>query len=326
MSLPIDTIINGKAEEALKSIPDCSVDLVWTDPPFNANFNYGAGHNDKLPVARYLEWSQTWLNELVRITKPTGSIFVMNIPRWLGYYEVMLNRQCFFRNWIVWNVHCGLVPPQPQMLLKHQGILYYHKVKGQAKEYGLRIPHALCGACGAKRTSDAKDPKSALDLWYNEVWDDIGSQEWLSSMADRSQASRVMTALTELRSALAGVQGHPFGPMLDDIWSDIPRWSGNSDHPCQLPVALVERSILMTTDPGDVVLDCFMGGGTTAVAAKQLGRHYVGIELNPGNVASANAWLETVSPSKWGEFYVSRDNRGRVRSIRDIDWKSIAGE
>lgn len=276
-SLITDVIHNGKAEEVLLNLPDNSIDCAMADPPFNVQFTYGAGHKDNMTPEQYLKWSELWLREVVRVTKPTGSIFVMNIPRWLGYYQVMMNRMGpSFRNWIVWDVHCGMVPPQPQMLLKHQGILYYHKVKGQAKEYGLRVPHETCAACGAKATAAGDEPN------------------------------------------------HPFGMFYNEVWSDIPRWSGNSDHPCQLPVPLIERVILMTTDPGDVVLDPFMGGGTTAAAAKQLGRRYVGSELNPENVKAANRWLENVTESKLGQFYVSRDKHG-VRSIRDIDWKALQG-
>ena len=71
------------------------------------------------------------------------------------------------------------------------------------------------------------------------------------------------------------------GEKLSDVWSDIHRIKHNKrrdEHPCQLPIHLLERVILMSTDPGDVVLDPFLGTGTTAIAAKKLGRRFIGIE------------------------------------------------
>jgi len=71
---------------------------------------------------------------------------------------------------------------------------------------------------------------------------------------------------------------------LSDIWYDIHRIKHKRDrdnHPCQLPVKLLERIIKISTKPGDLVLDPFMGTGTTAIVAKQLGRHYVGIDIDP---------------------------------------------
>ena len=77
---------------------------------------------------------------------------------------------------------------------------------------------------------------------------------------------------------------HPFGYQISDVWDDIHRVRHSSkriaQHPCQLPVHLIERLILMTTDPGDLVIDPFCGGGSGAVAAKQMGRNYIGAEID----------------------------------------------
>lgn len=71
---------------------------------------------------------------------------------------------------------------------------------------------------------------------------------------------------------------------LTDVWTDIHRLKHNArrvDHPCQLPPALLYRLLALYTRPGEVALDCFDGSGTTTLAAHQLGRHYIGIELSP---------------------------------------------
>lgn len=79
-------------------------------------------------------------------------------------------------------------------------------------------------------------------------------------------------------------QINPLGTLLSDIWSDIHRIRHSSrrdQHPCQLPEPLLERLILMVTEEGDFVLDPFIGAGTTALAAKRLGRIFTGIDIDP---------------------------------------------
>jgi site-specific DNA-methyltransferase (adenine-specific) len=71
---------------------------------------------------------------------------------------------------------------------------------------------------------------------------------------------------------------------ISDIWYDIHRIKHKKDrdeHPCQLPLKLLERVILISTNPGDLILDPFMGTGTTAFMAQKLGRHFSGIEIDP---------------------------------------------
>lgn len=78
-------------------------------------------------------------------------------------------------------------------------------------------------------------------------------------------------------------QINPYGTLLSDVWADIHRIRHNARrdaHPCQLPEPLLERLILMTTDENDVILDPFIGAGTTALAAKRLGRNYIGIDID----------------------------------------------
>jgi modification methylase len=70
--------------------------------------------------------------------------------------------------------------------------------------------------------------------------------------------------------------------------------NGTKAHPTQKPEALLYRILLSSSNPGDVVLDPFLGSGTTAAVAKKLGRHYIGIEQDPAYVKVAEARLETV--------------------------------
>jgi site-specific DNA-methyltransferase (adenine-specific) len=90
---------------------------------------------------------------------------------------------------------------------------------------------------------------------------------------------------------------HPFGTLLSDVWTDIHRirhQKRRDKHPCQLPEPLLERLIMMVTDEGDVVLDPFIGAGATALAAKRLGRQYIGIDVDEEYIKIAKEKLQEV--------------------------------
>jgi len=272
----INQIILGDSLEVLKEIPDNSVDMVFADPPFNLGKKYNK-YNDKKDVEEYLEWCKLWLKELVRITKPTGSIFVHNIPKWLTYFASYLNEIAYFRHWIAWDAMGA--PLGKTLLPRHYGILWYTKEPKGFKFYDIRYPHPRCRKCGI-------------------VLQDYGGKK------DKM---------------------HPYGPLVSDVWADIHRIrhrKRRDEHPCQLPVPLIERLILMTTDENDIVLDPFVGTGTTAIAAKRLGRRYIGIDIDPKYVEITKEKLKSVKPTKINGCYVSI-YLGKIITLRDKDWDKI---
>lgn len=119
---------------------------------------------------------------------------------------------------------------------------------------------------------------------------------------------------------------HPFGPLVSDSWTDIHRIKHNKyrdEHPCQLPIHSLERLILMVTDENDIVLDPFVGTGTTVIAAKKLGRKYIGIDIDPTYVAITKEHLEkTRVNSKVGDVWVSF-YLGEMVTVRNKDWEKV---
>ncbi len=89
-----------------------------------------------------------------------------------------------------------------------------------------------------------------------------------------------------------------------DVWTfNITSSSDKSyEHPTQKPIKLISRIIKASSNKGDIVLDCFLGSGTTAVACKQLGRKYIGIELSKEYCAIANKRLNAV-PEKLEKWF-----------------------
>ena len=115
---------------------------------------------------------------------------------------------------------------------------------------------------------------------------------------------------------------HEFGYQISDVWDDIHRVRHSSkridSHPCQLPIHLIERIILMTTDENDIIFDSFCGGGSAAVAAKQMGRRYIGADIDSEYCKAAQSRLEEATEVKQNNAYVSVHLK-KVVSIRDID-------
>ncbi|MCY3715735.1 MAG: site-specific DNA-methyltransferase, partial [Chloroflexi bacterium] len=275
--MKLNSILHGDCIELLRNIPDESVDITFADSPFNLKKRYSS-YRDNLELSQYIEWCNVWLRELVRVTKPTGSIFIHNIPKWLTYLSAELNKIADFKHWIAWDAMS--TPLGKTLLPTHYGILYYAKDVKKLKFYDIRYPHHRCRKCGVLR-KDYGGKKSRL---------------------------------------------HPFGPIVSDVWSDLHRIKHNKrrdKHPCQLPIHLLERLLLLSTDEGDVVLDPFMGTGTTAVATKRLGRNFIGIELDENYVRIANDNLaDTNEKTKIGASWVSL-YLDQVATLRDVDWPDI---
>jgi len=278
LSKHLNRITRGDCLRLLRAIPDGSIDMVFADPPFNLKKKYN-GYIDNLAFEEYVAWCEKWLAELVRIAKPSGSIFVHNIPKWLSYYAAILNRHAHFKHWIAW--HAPTSPMGKSLQPAHYGVLFYVKDLKQAKIYEIRMPHER-----ERRSSYLRK--------------DYGGKK-------------------------AGL--HPFGPLVSDVWTDIHRIKHKKyrdDHPCQLPVSLLERLILMATDEGDVVLDPFVGAGTTAVAAKKLGRNYIGFDVDSMYKKISETNIKSVAAdSRIGDVWVSL-YLNEVRTLRDNDWPALA--
>ncbi len=274
----LNKITRGDCLELLKKIPDNSIDITFADPPFNLKKKYN-GYKDSLEFKEYINWCEKWIKEMVRITKPAGSIFLHNIPKWLTFYVEILNKYAYFKHWIAWNAPSS--PMGKSLQPNHYGVLFYTKSDKKTKIYELRMPHE-------------RERKTTF------LRKDYGGKK-------------------------AGL--HPFGPLISDVWSDIHRIKHSkyrNDHPCQLPVHLLERIILLTTDENDIVLDPFIGTGTTAVAAKKLNRKYIGFELDKDYVRIATDNLERVkSDSKINNTYVSFYLK-EVKTIKDKDWEVLS--
>jgi len=119
-------------------------------------------------------------------------------------------------------------------------------------------------------------------------------------------------------------RANPSGKMPDDVWNADSRVCGTFKertgwHPCQMPESLLKRIIAASSNPADSVLDPFSGSGTTAAAAYQLGRNYVGIEISQTYVENSNGRLARLKEERSDNLFLDGTELDEVKRLwRDM--------
>jgi site-specific DNA-methyltransferase (adenine-specific) len=243
--------------------PEASVDLAFADPPFNIGYEYDT-YDDRRAKADYLVWTETWLGAVRRVLKPTGSFYVAIGDEYAAEVKVRLDALGLeMRNWIVWHYTFG-VSCTRKFNRSHAHIFYY---VADPKRFTfnadtVRVPSARQTTYADRRAN----PRGKLpdDTWVLRPQED---ERLFRPDTDTWYLARVCGTFKE-----------------------------RGQHPCQMPEALLERIVRVSSNPGDLVLDPFAGSGTTLAAAKRLGRHYLGVELSADYAERIRRRLDGVSP------------------------------
>jgi len=158
--------------ELLASLDDDSIDVVFADPPFNLNKDYGKGINDDRK--EYLEWCGAWIKECSRVVAPGGAFWLYNLPKWNIELGHKLNETgMLFRHWVA--VDLKMMLPIPGRLYpSHYSLLYY--TKGKPKTFDRpRVPIPVCRHCGGdvKDYGGHRNKLNPAGLNVTDVWVDI---------------------------------------------------------------------------------------------------------------------------------------------------------
>jgi len=225
------------ALEFLRQIPDGSVDLVVTDPPYNISQKNDLKINGRIIKKNFGEWDFNFnpvpiLAELRRVLKSNGQIYVFCGTAQIPIYMREFIEKWFFRNLLVWYK----TNPPPRLsktnyLFANEYIIYAIKEKG----------------------------KPSLSTFN------------FSSQTTMHNA--FVSGALQGKERLKGTDGIAI-------------------HPTQKPLAILKKLISVSSNEGDVVLDPFMGIGSTAVACKELKRNFIGCEINREYVDWANKRLD----------------------------------
>jgi len=255
-------VIQGDCVERISELPDACIDLAFADPPFNIGYEYDH-YDDRRKKADYLDWSEKWLAAVRRILKPTGTFYVAIGDEYVAELKVRLDAlDLTMRNWIVWHYTFG-VNCTKKFNRSHAHLLYYvvDPKRFTFNADAIRVP-------SARQTTYADRRANPVGKLPDDTW------------------------------VLRPQEDERYFRPEDDTWY-VPRICGTfkerGTHPCQMPLALLERIARVSSNPGDLVLDPFAGSGTTLVAAKKLGRDYLGIELSKNYAARVRERLKRVA-------------------------------
>jgi DNA modification methylase len=248
-------LIAGDCREVLAQMPDAGVDLAVTSPPYadQRKQTYGG-----VPIDKYVEWFLPITQRLHRVLSPRGS-FVLNIKERVSEgerhtYVLELILEMRKQGWLwteeyIWhkkNCHPGKWPNRFRDAWER--CLHFTKQRDFAMyQDTVRVPMGDWRHARLKNLSetDRRRDNSHVKSGFGKKIDN-----WIGR--ELAYPSNVLHLATEC---------------------------GNQNHSATFPIALPTWFIKLFTQKGDLVLDPFMGSGTTALAAKKLGREYVGIEL-----------------------------------------------
>ncbi|MDR1653685.1 MAG: hypothetical protein LBS01_08595 [Prevotellaceae bacterium] len=311
----LNKLILGDNLEILKTIDSETVDLVYLDPPFFSNRNYEVIWGDEGEVRsfqdrwaggvdHYIAWLKERVVEMHRVLKPTGSIFLHCDWHADAYIRVEILDKIFgknnFRNHIIWkrtNTPKGSQFENKQFGIATDSIFFYSKTNRyffDDKTVRMQIGEELIAEKYPKTDekgryyeypilrSFSKGARPNLVYEYGgytpPAYGWVVNKEKLKEIDQRGDLGW-------------RANGQPFrkfrvyedpGVIINNYWDDILRIQSNSKesigYPTQKPFALLERIIKCASNEGDLVLDPFMGGGTTIAVADKLNRKWTGID------------------------------------------------
>lgn len=225
--------------EAMRRLPANLIDLTITSPPYNI----GKEYESVADVDEYISWCAEWLALVARISGPKSS-FWLNI----GYLSFAGKAKCLPIPYLLWD-------KVPMFLI--QEVVW---------NYGAGV--------AARRNYS---PRNEKFLWY------VKSPTEYTFNLDEVRDPNVKYPNQKKNGKL---KCNPLGKNPTDVW-EFPKVTSGANrasaertaHPAQFPVAVIDRIVRASSHPGDLVLDPFMGSGTTAEVALHTGRPVVGFEL-----------------------------------------------
>ncbi|MEX5745474.1 site-specific DNA-methyltransferase [Massilia sp. X63] len=237
MSSWVDQVFCEDALAGMARIPDASIDLILTDPPYNLGKDYGNA-SDQQSVEEYLAWTERWIDAALPKLKANGSLYIFLTWRFAPEIFVMLKKRMTMMNEIIWDRRVPSMGGSVRSFSSvHDTIGFFVKRKDYYFDLdAVRIPY------------DAETKKArSRSIFIGAKWLEVGynpKDVWSVSRLHREHPER-------------------------------------ADHPTQKPLEIIERMVKASCPAGGIVLDPFMGSGTTAIAARRTGRHFTGFELNP---------------------------------------------
>lgn len=278
---PNGEIWHGDAISWLKKLQSESADLIFADPPYNIN---KAEWDTFASQQVYLRWSLKWIKEASRVLKPHGTLYICGFSEILADLKLPALRYFKGCRWLVWH-YKNKANLGSDWGRSHESILHFRK----SKKFIFNI-------------DDVRIPYGNHTLKYPEH-----PQAETSQYGKKAHKDHIW-------------HPHPNGAKPKDVIEVPTTCNGMNEktpHPTQKPEELLRKFILASSNPGDVIIDPFLGSGTTAVVAEQLKRKWQGCDSSLEYCQWTAARIEAVrnqSIEEWLKF--DMENETRRKSIR----------
>jgi site-specific DNA-methyltransferase (adenine-specific) len=252
-------IINGDCVEVMKSLPDGCIDLLVTSPPYNVNVSYDV-YDDGRSMDDYWEFTRQWLSESLRILKDDGRVAI-NVPIELNVQErggrILFNAEFW-------------------MMMKEVGFKFFGMVD-LTEDSPHRVRQTAWGSWMSASCPYIYNPKECIILAYKKTNKKLtkGESQWKGvptevEQPDGTIKNKIMYQDEDKKDFMNLVFGRW------EYFADTKSLT-KATFSMDIPV----KAIKILSYKNDIVLDPFMGSGTSAVAAETLGRRWLGIELSP---------------------------------------------
>ncbi|MFH1563620.1 MAG: site-specific DNA-methyltransferase [Nitrospirota bacterium] len=323
----LNTIIQGDCLDILKQIESNTIDLVITSPPYYKQREYGGiGIGNEPTENEYLDNLIAVFNECARITKESGLI-VFNIGdkyedsglRLLPHrfaIRVIDFQKTFLINNLTWE-KLNPTPRQDRKKLVQATEPFF--IFAKTKEYVFNLDNFMSHLRVLGGSKSKNNGGNGIGKKYFELIDNSDLRQEDKEHAKRELQKVILDVksgvIESFRMKIRGIHAEPYGGQaggrqiqLDKNGFTIIRINGeklkrdiiespvesikNTQHPAVYPQFIIQELIKLLTNQNGIVLDPFVGSGTTCLAAKNLNRSYIGIEINPDYVNYANERLK----------------------------------
>lgn len=270
----------------LSKIPDNSVDVIISDPPYNIKKDFGECKDD-MPLEDYLKWCDDWIKESLRVLKPTGTLYVYGFSEILAH--IFANTKCDFKKWLVWHYSNKNVASSQFWQRSHEAIALFSKTKPIFNRDDVREPYTetfLKNAAGKTRAATkGRFSNSDQTTTYNAhaggaLPRDVIKYPALAGGAGAKERAYFCLTCEQFVLGNKEKKTHDSHEIIS--------------HPTQKPIALTRRLILAAKDKKikNNVVVLFSGTGAESIAALQEDCNFVSFEINPIYQKMANGWVK----------------------------------